>query len=582
MAFAFGSAADAIPALRVKQIITLADGRQVAAELRGDENMHWFETEDGECYVRDAKGVFVAADMQAMEQTAAKRRALAAAHRAQRLSRVRNKQVRSGEMRASIGGDHVTYTGKKKGLVILVEFPDQPFKEGHDNAYYQRVCNEPGFSMKEDGREYIGSVRDYFYAQSNGQFELTFDVVGPVVAKNKMAYYGGNGSYGNGGDLNVAYLIKEACDYAADYVNFSDYDWDEDGEADQVFVLYSGYSEAAGGAPETIWPHEFYLRANNNVGKQIYSTGAVDTYGCANELGREYDYNAGGFIDESYPAGIGPFCHEFSHCLGFADMYDTNGQKNYGMSFWDVMDQGAYLGDGFTPCNYTAFERIYAGWVEPIVLDKAATVKDMQPASDYGRPFIMYNDNNNDEYYLFENRKKADWDCNLYGEGLIVTHVDYSPSVWASNSVNYSGYGHQHCTIFHADNSDKATSISEIKNDPYPYKKNGKVVNNELTNESTPAATLYNLNTNGRKLMNKPVTEITRNSTNGNISFLVMDGDDNNIINNATPSTAISTVTDNLRSADNRIYSIDGTYRGTDFSKLGKGIYIVGGRKVVR
>ena len=39
--------------------------------------------------------------------------------------------------------------------------------------------------------------------------------------------------------------------------------------------------------------------------------------------------------------------------------------------------------------------------------------------------------------------------------------------------------------------------------------------------------------------------------------------------------------TDN-KSADNRIYSIDGRYVGTDATQLPKGLYIKGGKKFVK
>lgn len=39
-----------------------------------------------------------------------------------------------------------------------------------------------------------GSVKDYFKAQSYGQFELDFDVAGPVTLPKSYTYYGENKS----------------------------------------------------------------------------------------------------------------------------------------------------------------------------------------------------------------------------------------------------------------------------------------------------------------------------------------------------------------------------------------------------
>ena len=46
--------------------------------------------------------------------------------------------------------------------------------------------------------------------------------------------------------------------------------------------------------------------------------------------------------------------------------------------------------------------------------------------------------------------------------------------------------------------------------------------------------------------------------------------------------TAISIITPQRAAESRRIYSIDGRYLGTDFNRLEHGIYIVGGKKVIK
>ena len=487
----------------------------------------------------------------------------------------------SGQQRVQIGDEHITYTGKKKGIIILVQFPNQKFETGHDNAYYKMVANEKGLTH-EDG--YVGSVTDYFLSQSNGQFELDFDIAGPYTLSHTSSYYGKND--GANIDTKVGYMIQEGCDAAVeDGFNFNDYDWDGDGYADQVFVLYAGLGEASGGDAKTVWPHEYQIRYTC-VGKVLNYTaegkGKVDTYACANEMERVINNATGTYTNELKLAGIGTICHEFSHCLGFADMYDTSSNGgNYGMGFYDVMSAGSYNGGGFTPCNYTAYERIYAGWTEPIVLDEPATIKAMQSSEDYGRPFILYNDKHPDEFYTLENRQKKGWDAELYGSGLMITHVDYDQTKWGINQVNASASDHQRCTIFHADNDADGTVLESIKNDLYPYMSGGVPLNDELTDDSRPAAKLYNKNADGTKYMGKPITAIKKN-VNGTISFDVMGGNEDNILDNTTSETAIKDIKADTRKADNRVYSIDGRYLGDDINALGKGLYIVGGKKELK
>lgn len=573
MLFAFGAAANAVPAKKLQKVVTLTNGTQVSVELRGDEYLSWWEGTDGTAYRATADdAVFEAFDLEAQKPAAAARRARTEQGRVARLARVKNSLKGADDKMRGLGGDHITYKGVKKGLVVLVDFKNKKFADGHDLEYYKNVINGKDFSDEEEG--YVGSVRDYFLAQSNGQFELDFDVVGPVTMSKNSGYYGNDGAYQK--DEKVYEMIKEACDGIQDKVNLKDYDWDDDGEADQVFFLYAGLGQASGGSAGTVWPHESELRYWP-CGVLSYPTGKINTYACANELQPETQGSS-----RYISAGIGTICHEFSHCLGFADMYDTTGGGGYGMSVFDVMDQGSYNGNGFVPCNYTAFERIYAGWVEAIELIDPATVKDMKSVSDYGRPFIMYNYKNTNEYFLMENRQNTGWDKGLYGSnGLLIVHVNYVPSRWANNSVNSSAEKIQCCTVVNADGSRENTQYS-LQGDLYPYEVKGVTMNDEFTDESEPAAKLYNKNTDNSYALGIPITQIKRSK--GSISFLVCGGDDKNVIDNTFNGVVdgINGVTVVKKTADNRIYSIDGRYLGTDASALGKGIYVVGGKKIVK
>lgn len=575
MLFAFGIAANAVPAKKLQKVITLANGTQVSVELRGDEYLSWWEGTDGTAYRTTAtdENVFEAFDLEAQKPAAAARRARTEQGRVARLARVKNSLKGADDKMRGLGGDHITYKGVKKGLVVLVDFKNKKFADGHDLEYYKNVINGKDFTNEEEG--YVGSVRDYFLAQSNGQFELDFDVVGPVTMSNKYGYYGADSEYQK--DEKVYEMIKEASDAIQDQVNLKDYDWDGDGEADQVFFLYAGLGQASSNNASTIWPHESELRYWP-CGVLSYPTGKINTYACANELQPETQGSS-----RYISAGIGTICHEFSHCLGFADMYDTSGGGGYGMSVFDVMDQGSYNGNGFVPCNYTAFERIYAGWVEPIELIDPATVKDMKSVSDYGRPFIMYNYKNTNEYFLMENRQNTGWDEGLYGSnGLLITHVNYVPSRWANNSVNASTQKIQCCTVVNADGSREISNTLSLQGDLYPYESKGVTMNDEFTDDSEPASKLYNKNTDNSYALGIPITQIKRSK--GSISFLVCGGDDKNVIDNTFNGVVdgINGVTVVKKTVDNRIYSIDGRYLGTDASALGKGIYVVGGKKIVK
>lgn len=564
--------AHAVPAKKgVWRMVTLADGTQKRVELRGDEFCSYWVDAEGICYNIDSGSKrYVKVDAKNLQLRGSLLRAKANQDRIERMAKSRRMTVKK-----SLGQTNGSYFGKKKGLIILVQYKDKKFKFGHNQKMYNRIANETGYA---NSLGFVGSVKDYFLAQSNGQFELDFDVVGPYTLNHEYAYYGAPS--GSSTDVRPSDMVYDACRLADPDVNFTDYDWDGDGYVEQVYVLFAGLGQAAGGDENTIWPHESKLQYGNN-GSYVSKDNnvVVNTYACGPELTLQY-------TPVSYRErvdGIGTLCHEFSHCLGYPDLYDTKNGVNFGMGDFDLMCSGSYNGESFCPPNYSAYEKWFAGWITPTVLDKPTSVKGMQ-AQDvkYGQAFVVYNDNNKNEYYLIENRQQnvGIWDNQLPASGMMITHVDYDENVWGWNNVNsivnYSNqYGseyayldndHQRLTIFHADN-EEGTSVNSQTGDLYPYKDN-----NSLTDTSSPSAIIYQ----GGSTMGKPITNITQNED-GSIDFDFMGGSNDNII-----SGIHFVENDKVSSYGLGVYSLDGRYLGSSVSGLNKGIYIVNGKKTVK
>ena len=528
----------AVPAKKgLWKTITLANGQEVRAQLKGDEFGHFWCTADGKHYVA-VNGQFQEETL-AIRQSAAMRRAQAQKHRAARLPR----QTANGMRRAQD-----IHRGNKKGLIILVNFKDVKFQEENNQTLYNNIANTPGYT---DDNGFKGSVADYFKDQSRGKFELTFDVVGPVTVSNNAAYYGENDADGN--DKRPEEMVAEAVKLAKDMVtDWKQYDWDDDKEADQVMIIYAGEGEADGGSEDTIWPHEWELQYVNQA--FVVADGIkVNTYAVANEGFVQQDYWTG--MEYFSLNGIGTICHEFSHCLGLMDMYDVSYSGYYGMNNWSLMDGGSYNGNGFVPAGYTSYDKYSIGWIEPIELTTAQEVENMRALTDADDVYMIKNAAHPDEYYLLENRQKKGWDAEIPANGMLILHVDYDPAIWYYNLVNSNSDGsngypvndHQRCTIFHADGVDQTGLLYDKMNeviekyfaaetdkeadkyldeyyelsDQYEADLRGDVYpqagNNQLTNTSLPRAFLYNNNTDGRKLMNIAITDIK--STDGKISF---------------------------------------------------------------
>ena len=491
----FAVLAFAVPAKPgLTRLLTLSNGSTVMATLVGDEHGHYWQGTDGKNYqLIGGTTTYQEVNSQEVIQRAQQRRAQANQRRVRRMAPQRVGNVGS-------------ITGDKKGIIILVNFNDDSFTATQNDFY--KLANQQNYNSGN----YKGSMYDYFYAQSEGQFRLTFDVVGPYTVSNNCSYYGGNGSSGN--DSHPAEMVIEALKLADQDVNYADYDWDGDGEVEQVYVVYAGKGEADGGADDTIWPHEWTLSSagyyGDGTGAQTLDGVKIDTYACGGEQN--------GSTGET--AGIGTMCHEFSHCLGYPDFYDTDYSGGQGMGYWDLMDSGSYNGNGYQPAGYTSYERWVAGWKTPVELVNTQTISNMAALQNGGSSYIIYNKANNNEYYLLENRQKTVWDSSLPGAGLLILHVDYSSSAWSNNTPN-NDPSHQRMTWIPADNQyqyqtfngSKYYTTDGMKNDPFPY---GTV--NAFGKNTTPAATLFNNNSDGTKYLDSSLENITQNSD-GTISF---------------------------------------------------------------
>lgn len=526
----------AIPAKRTPFTVYQKDSTAITVVLTGDETHHYLATLDGVPVVEDTLGFYrLAPELKEQHQVKweAKSR-LRNQHRTKRKAAAKAKARRAPNAASNL------YAGDKKGIVILVEFSNLKMKTSDAQTEFSQMFNQEGYSQNG----HIGSVHDYFYDQSYGQFNLTFDVYGPIQMNKSYSYYGANNS--DDEDMHVGELARDACIRAtsAYSIDWSKYDWDNDGEVDQVYLIYAGYSESSGAPSYTIWPHEWMLSEADGAGKVAFNGVVVDTYAMSNELA-----GTSGTTME----GIGTACHEFSHCLGLPDFYDTEGQ-NFGMNAWDIMDSGCYNGpNGLSerPIGFTAYERWYTGWLEPIELTDPCTIQNMPSLQQEPVAYVIYNDNHPDEFFLLENIQSEGWFAyisyytNIHG--MRVLHVNYNLMKWLSNTVNVDTRA-QCMTIIPAGKtygtmyaSYYIPTSSQFQSQLFPGNKDVTTLDN--TSHTSYGGRLLNTNTDGSRYMNKPLTAIKE--TNGLISFDFMGGASTDIsaLNAGTDGTIDSEIT---------------------------------------
>ncbi|MDY4779214.1 MAG: M6 family metalloprotease domain-containing protein [Prevotella pectinovora] len=478
--------------------------------------------------------------------------------------------------------DISVFKGSKKSLVILAAFSDKSFSKGDDAIvkFYDEVLNQEGYSQNGAA----GSVHDYFKDMSRGEFDLTFDIVGPVKVSKSATYYGGPSPIMGGTD-HIGEFITEAIKKADEKcdIDWKKYDWDDDGEVEQVFVLYAGYGQATGGPTGTIWPNAWTLdeALQNSDGNGGFSIDGVfiNQYACSNEL----------YLDSgTVPMGLGVFCHEFSHCMGLPDMYDTNYGSTPTMGDWDLLAGGSYNGPqgiGWCPAGWTSYERAYAGWLELTELKAGDIIKGMTSLEEAdGKAYVIYNDNHKDEYYLLENHKGMGWDKYTPENGLLIIHVDYDKDLFDNNIVNSKGEftpAEGYDRYFTNDHPRMVpfSRVRSIQNDTYFYTypmDAPRGVVDSLTDTSKPAAELYNALADGSKLMGKPVYNIEKDDD-GNISFTFMTKEKET---DAIQDIAMAEDT----TGDDTVYDITGKKAGRigdiKNGSLKAGIYIIGGKRL--
>ncbi len=480
-----------------------SDGTTVTLTMRGGEFNRSLVTMDGLTVGRDAHGDYcysagdALSDMLAHDPGARglQETAFVVAYRDQMASSGATRRV----PRREDENDHpqVPTMGSPRIPIILVNYTDIRFVDEDPVTTFQNQFNEKPMSCLH-----------YFESQSRGLFSPQFDILGPVDLPNDRAFYGSNKRvFGTDVDEQLGTMIYDACT-GLNGVDFSDYDNDGDGFVDVVVVLYAGVGEAQAwySVPECVWPCQWDMQEAldwdcSTTGPFQLDGVTINRFAVFNELEGSYDNSTE--ID-----GVGTFCHEFGHCLGLPDFYPTNGGNYYGMSTWDIMDNGCYLNGGHTPAGYTSYERHFMGWMDLIDATPSTQYTLAPLNTDEGTAVKVTNDANPDEYYLLEYRTKTGWDAYIAGEGIMVLHVDYDKYFWDNNTPNNSP-SHPRMTIVPADN---ILSDYTNRNDLWPYGDH-----NELTDESTPAATVY-----AGGLMHKPITEMAISDDKSTASFKYM------------------------------------------------------------
>ena len=413
----------AVPAKRGWQTRTQADGTTIEVQQMGDEFYHYMINREGQ-QVREINGMYEVVGE-------APTPAVAKARRAKGVARRQRKDVGTEPNLAP------------KGVVILANFKDSQMKSGHTKATFDELCNSLNCTVNSG----YPSAGQYFADQSNGAYRPQFDVFGPVDLSRNVSYYGtDNPGEDEGDDQHATDAVVEACILANQQftINWADYDSNNDGKVDFVYVIYAGKGQADGGTATTIWPHNWDVTSAISNGYCTY-TNAQRTLG-----GKKIDnYAMSSELSGNALGGIGTLCHEFGHVMGLPDLYDTS----YGSVYkgnktpndWNIMDGGSYNADGHCPPNYDPWEKDFFGWHTPINLGSEG--QNLTLYANGTENYQAYQINASGKYvdpttsglrYYIENRQTVGWDEPLTGHGMLIWKVNFNASAWENNAPNNS------------------------------------------------------------------------------------------------------------------------------------------------
>ena len=588
--------------------VSQPDGTQLTVRINGDADFNWVSTLDGVVLKQVGNGYYVAdIDTNGMLSSSG-----TLAHDADKRSSAEQSLCKKQDVKAFLtvntrperlaatrgfGGKGSTsffpHTGSPRAIVLLVQFANRPFKVQPRKAFNQYLNSmadkHQDFGNAENRN--TGSVKRYFSDMSGGKFKPQFDLYGPITMPKNAAYYG----EGSSSMERYRELVSEACTMMDDSLDFSKYDADKDGNVDLVYIIYAGYGESVSSIDSTLWPKAFVC------GTDIKKDGKyVRLAGISNELNGHpdvhYSSTSGLLIN-----GVGLFCHEFSHCMGLPDFYPTvspqwttandkqdfDAYDNQGMEEWDVMDNGIYLYNGYSPTAYTAWEREKMGWLTIETLTREGKV-ELKSIDQGGKAYRIKNDKNTsgNEYYIVENIQAKGWNYKLPASGMMVSHVEYVP--WAfsvfhggDNSVN-NIKGHPRMTIVPADGylpssyrkvpNSSTETWPHIKVDQYKEQLAGDLYPGKSNvNRLTDAQNMVNYAPWTGGMLNKPIYNIALK--NGIVTFDFLKDQTSTGIEQPESATE--------NSNEEKIYTIDGRYVGTNLNALPKGVYIKGKKKVV-
>jgi len=280
----------------------------------------------------------------------------------------------------------------------------------------------------------LSHLRDYYRGASRGRMEITW-YLDPTLytMPEDMGYYGADATE----ESRVVELARTLVDSADAKVDFSKYD--------HVFIIHAGpgqETDLAGDSREQIWS-SFYDRSDIDAAYPDTTVPGIITGDSLN--GEPFHVNNFAIVTEdasqdfNFVGTLGIWAFQIGNRVGIVPLFDSEPPAaidSQGVGVFDLMAYGLFNAVGLVPGFPSAFNRMLAGWVDPVTIDgeTPATVNlaDINTGADTDTLCIKIPITGN-EYYLVVNRvHDANFDS-------LFTFVDYDSNLVPENTDSLGG-----------------------------------------------------------------------------------------------------------------------------------------------
>ena len=339
-------------------------------------------------------------------------------------------------------------SGEAKVIVFVVDFPDKLIT---DDA---KVLSDTNLAFNGNSEDLVyESLNSYYLKSSYNKLNLSADIFGVYTAKNNSTYYETLNTQFYATDPQTGeYLYPDATHPDSDLIfeiltqydsqiNYSDYDANNDGYIDGVYVIYNHEISYESGS-DLWWAYQYYYYYEDSfdgVAPNYYVWSGLDF-----------------FYEGEEPLNARTIIHETGHMLGLEDYYDY-----YPDDFYNSGGLGTFMMD-YNVGDHDAFSKLLLGWINPIIIETSATV-DILPLASSGDVLLIIDEWKGtifDEYLLViyytpEMLNELDKSYIFTEPGILVFHV----SAAIDNGYNTDSY---YYSIFNNNNTDSVNKLLKI------------------------------------------------------------------------------------------------------------------------